>query len=214
MKTLQTIILVIFLLSGIKSSAQNDKYQLAIQKGLQTMQIAKSTDDFLSAANYFDRIAKVETKQWLPSYYASYCNLLAGLVSQNKENNDLYWDHALSQIAHADSLSENNSEIYTIKGYIEFMKMSVDPMNRLPFMQKSSASLQKAIELNLENPRPYLVQGQNTFYTPTAFGGGKAAAKPFLEKAATKFANFKPESQIAPDWGKERAQQLLDQCKN
>ncbi len=214
MKTTQKLLIIIFLLTGLRSFAQNEKYESAIQKGLQTMQTAKSPDDFLSAANYFERIARVESKQWLPIYYASYCNLVAGLISKDKELQDQYWDHALLQIAHADSLSENNSEIYTVKGYIEFMKMSVDPRARMSFMQKASMSLEKAIALNPENPRPYLVQGQNTFYTPAAFGGGKAAAKPLLEKAVAKFSNFKPESMIAPGWGKERAQTLLEQCKN
>lgn len=214
MKTLQTPLLIILLLLSTSLFAQTDKYVSAIQKGLQSMQTAKNSDDFLSAANYFERIAKVETKQWLPSYYASYCNLVAGLITQDKQNKDLYWDKALLQIAHADSLSANNSEIYTVKGYIEFMKMSVDPMARMPFMKSAAASLEKAIALNPENPRPYLVRGQNTFYTPSAFGGGKEAAKPLLEKAAAKFSTFKPESPIAPDWGKERAEQLLEQCKN
>ncbi len=80
-------------------------------------------------------------------------------------------------------------------------------------MKSAAASLDKAITLNPDNPRPYLVKGQNVFYTPAAFGGGKDVAKPLLEKAAAKFATFKPENEIAPDWGKERNNELLTQCK-
>lgn len=212
MKLIQLNAIVLLLLVSLTSFAQSEKYQLAMGKGLQLLQSAKSPDEFAAAANHFERIARAENTQWLPSYYASYCNLIAGLVGK-KENMDPLLDKALGQIAKADSLSAGNSEIYTVRGYIEFMKMSIDPMNRMSFMKSAAASLDKAIALNPENPRPYLVKGQNLFYTPAAFGGGKEAAKPLLEKAAAKFGTFKPDSSMAPNWGKERNNELLAQCK-
>ncbi len=212
MKILTRMPAFILLLISFSTFAQSDKYLPAMQKGLQLLQTGKSPDEYLTAANHFERIARVENSQWLPAYYSAYCNLLAGLMTESKDKKDQYYDKALSQIMHADSLSGNNSEIYTVRGYIEFMKMAVDPMSRMSFMKSASASLEKAIELNPENPRPYLVRGQNTFYTPAAFGGGKAAAKPLLEKAEAKFDSFKPENAIAPNWGHERNQALLAQC--
>lgn len=212
MKRIQINTLIILLLAATTVFGQSEKYQQAIGKGLQQLQSAKSPDEFTAAANQFERIAKVENKQWLPSYYAAYSNLVAGLTGK-KENMDALLDKALVQISQADAIAPQNSEIYTVKGYIEFMKMSVDPMSRMSFMESASASLDKAIALNPENPRPYLVKGQNIFYTPAAFGGGKAAAKPLLEKAAAKFSSFKAADKVAPNWGEERNNDLLEQCK-
>lgn len=206
------ILLLLMISFNSFSQANNDKFQTGIIKGLDMLKTAGSPADFLKTSNYFERIAQVENKEWLPPYYAAYANLIAGLTSKDKTSQDQYYDKALLQIDQANTLSAENSEIYALKGYIQYMKMSIDPQARLPFMAASKAALAKAKALNPENPRIYLINGQNTFYTPEAFGGGKAKAKPILENAVAKFAIFKPASAIAPLWGSERAKTLLSQC--
>ena len=49
-------------------------------------------------------------------------------------------------------------------------------------------NLEKAKELNPDNPRIYLQRGISKFYTPKMFGGGKKAAAPYFEKAQGLFA--------------------------
>jgi len=214
MKNLTSSFILLLVMISFNSFAQanNDKFQTGVKKGLDMLKTAESPADFLKTSNYFDRIAQVETKEWLPPYYAAYANLIAGLTSKDKSLQDQYYDKALLQINQADALSAENSEIYALKGYIQYMKMSIDPQARLSFMSASKTSLGKAQALNPENPRIYLINGQNTFYTPETFGGGKVKAKPILENAVAKFAIFKPASTIAPVWGAERAKTLLAQC--
>lgn len=214
MKISKTPIVLLLILCSIQGFAQtsNEKLELAIKKGLNLMSAAQTSEGFLKAANHFERIALVEVKEWTPAYYAAYSNLLAGLTNQDKTLKDQYWDKALLQVDQADAASPDNSEIYALKGYIQFMKMSVDPQARMSFMGLSAASLGKAKALNQDNPRIYLILGQDTFYTPEAFGGGKAKAKPLLEEAVAKFAIFKVKNTIDPDWGLEAAKSLLAQC--
>jgi len=214
MKNLKTPIVLLLILFSIHGVAQtsNGKLELAVKKGLDLMSAAQTSDGFLKAANHFERIAQVEVKEWTPSYYAAYNNLVAGLISQDKTLKDQYWDKALLEVDQANAVSPDNSEIYALKGYIQFMKMSVDPQARMSFMGLSAASLGKAKALNPDNPRIYLIIGQDTFYTPEAFGGGKAKAKPLLEEAVAKFATFKAKSAIDPNWGLESAKSLLAQC--
>lgn len=207
-----TLMLVMISFSSFAQTT-HDKFQTGVKKGLEMLKAAQSSDDFLKTSNYFERIAQAETKEWLPPYYAAYSNLTAGLMNKDKALQDQYFDKALLQIEQSNILSADNSEIYALKGYIQFMKMSVDPQSRLSFMGASAASLGKAKTLNPENPRIYLINGQNTFYTPEAYGGGKTKAKPILENAVSKFAIFKPGTEIDPMWGSERAKALLDQCK-
>jgi hypothetical protein len=210
-----TYTISLFLLAiGMNSFAQTgaDKFQQAITKGLELLKTAQSSEDFIKTANYFERVEQVETKQWLPPYYAAYSNLVAGITSTDNNLKDQYWDKALTQVDQATALSKDNSEIYALKGYIQYMKLSIDPRSRLAFMSASAASLATAKSLNPENPRIYLIMGQNTFYTPEAFGGGKEKAKPILEMAVTKFAIFKPTSVVEPSWGLDRTKELLAQC--
>ena len=212
MKSLTIISIVFILLSSI-AFGQSPKYQEAMLKGLSSLANAKTSDEYLTTANSFERIAQIERKDWLPLYYSAYSNLTAGLFSKDNSFKDQYWDKALKQAQKADSLSANNSEIFTLKGYIQFMKATVDPQSRMSFFGTSAASLEKAKALNPDNPRPYLVQGQDTFYTPSAFGGGKKAAKPLLEIAVEKFAKFKAETALSPNWGGKQAKKLLGECE-
>jgi hypothetical protein len=214
MKKAINIIGLFLLLTSMSSFAQtnNEKFQQAILKGREQLKNAHSPEDFIKTANYFERVAQVENKEWLAPYYAAYSNLVVGLTSADNNLKDQYWDKALTEVDQAEALSKNNSEIYALRGYIQYMKLSVDPPSRLSFMSASATSLATAKSLNPENPRIYLIMGQNTFYTPPAFGGGKEKAKPILEAAAAKFAIFKPANDIEPNWGVERTSELLAQC--
>lgn len=214
MKHLKNSLTVILLLVSFSSFAQsgNPKLEEALKKGLALMNAARVQEDFHKSANYFERIAQVETKAWMPLYYAAYSNLVAGLENLDKNTRDNLWDKGLAEIEQANILSPDNSEIYALKGYLEYMKLSIDPQSRLKYMGQSAASLAQAKKINPDNPRIYLITGQNTLYTPDAFGGGKAKAKPILELAAAKFAIFKADNPLMPDWGAERVKVLLAQC--
>jgi hypothetical protein len=65
----------------------------------------------------------------------------------------------------------------------------------------ATAALEMAKKLNPENPRIYLLEGQDLYYTPEQFGGDKAEAKKRFETSMEKFRTLKPESSIHPAWG-------------
>jgi hypothetical protein len=73
--------------------------------------------------------------------------------------------------------------------------------------------LQKAVQLNPNNPRIYLLEGTSLMYKPGMFGGGPKAACPVLTVAAQKFANFKPASPLHPDWGLVNVKKMLKRCQ-
>ena len=213
MKTFSKTLLFAFLLLSTQVFSQSDGYQTAMEKGLDLLSANKSSENFIIAANHFERIAKAESKQWLPIYYSAYANLVVGLLSKDNDLKDQYFDRALAQVEQADVISTENSEIYTLKGYIQFMKMSVQPVSRMALAGNAKDALEKAKLLNPENPRPYFVLAQHTFYTPNFFGGGKDKAKPMLQIAAIKFHQFKPAMDLSPNWGEERTKMLLSQCE-
>lgn len=213
MKTLKSTLLILFvLISGI-ASAQNEKYTAAMKKGTAMLDSAKDEQSFLAAANYFERIAGVETKQWLPNYYAAYANLVSALTSPDQSKKDGMFDKVLDEVSKADAIEPNNSEIYALKGYAQFMKMTINPQARLGLIGEANTSFAKAKALDPANPRPYFIAAQNTFYTPEAFGGGKSKAKPLLEEAAKKYTDFESKDSLAPDWGEKNCLALLEQCK-
>ena len=206
------ILTIAFLFITLIGFAQADKYTSAMQKGIATSDTAKTAENFTNAANYFERIATAEQKEWLPNYYAAFNHLHSALTgTQSGEVKDAIYDKAMVFVDKADALAPNNSDIYALKAYIVFMKMAVSPQARaMSMIPKATELVEKAIALNPENPRAYLMKGQQLFYTPEAFGGGKAKAKPILTTATEKFDSFKAVG-LAPNWGKGRCQSLLKQ---
>lgn len=210
---MKNLLFLLLFISTTVFGQTSDKFKTAVKKGLEQLSAGRTTADFVQTANYFERISQAEPTEWYPVYYSAYSSLVAGLLTDDKALKDQYFDKALKLAAAAGDLSKNNSEIYVLIGYAQYMKMSVDPPSRLEFMAKSAASLETAKSLDPENPRVYLVRGQDAFYTPEAFGGGKVPAKPLLEASVAKYETFKPADELAPSWGAGQAKTLLERCK-
>ena len=123
-------------------------------------------------------------------------------------------DKATDFINKANALSPKNSEISCIKSMIASCHMMVDPMTRyMQYSAESSEELEAAKQQDPTNPRPDFLIGQGLKYTPEQFGGGCGTAKPQITASLTKFENFKLASPLHPNWGKEMATQIMNECK-
>ena len=211
MKIFLSFILTLLFLSG---SYAGDKYEQAMKTNLEKMGECKTADDYIKVANNFERVALAEKDKWLPYYYGSLNYVIASFTDSVSANKDAYLDKADQLAGMADSLEQNNSEIYTLKGMTAQARMSVDPMNR---WQKYGAEADKdfnqAIAIDSLNPRPEYLIGVGIFHTPEQFGGGPANAKPILEKSLAKFEKFEPENDLMPHWGRQEVEQLLNQIE-
>lgn len=195
--------------------AQSDKFVGAMKKNIDQIDSSfKDPNSMLALANNFERIANAEKNQWLAYYYAALCQINTGYIDKDKTKTDSYADKAHALISIADSLSPKNSEISCIKSMIASLHMMVNPMQRyMQYGQEIQTEMENAMEQDPANPRPYFLKGQGLRYTPEQFGGGCATAKPELQKAMDLFGTFKLASEIHPNWGKSRTQQLLGECK-
>lgn len=190
------------------TQAQSEKYIKAMEANVSAIDSAISSDKLLALSNTFTRIAEAEKIQWLPYYYASLTQVLAGLMSSNSGGGvdigvtDPMADKAEAHITKAEELSKDNSEIFIVKKMIATLRMMGDPMSRYQtYGPMAAEALAKAKKLNPENPRVYLLEGQDKFYTPEEFGGSKEEAKKLFEESLRKFEAQKVESSIHPAWG-------------
>jgi hypothetical protein len=205
-------ILLLFLLFALTINAQNDdKYISAMKKNFTMLDTAQTMSTFQLLSNSFERIANAEKDKWLPYYYASYLLTISTFMDTVVEKKDTYLDKADLLLAIADSLEPNNSEVYTIKAMISQGRLIVDPQTRwMKYGPMFSNFISRAKELDPTNPRPDFLQGQSVLYTPEQFGGGKEKALPILKEAEEKFKNFKPQSELHPDWGEEVFKSTLE----
>jgi hypothetical protein len=184
-----------------------------MKKNLSSVDSASSPQSVLALSDNFERIGIAEKSQWLPYYYASLMQVRYGFMQSDMSGADPIADRAEKLLNKADSISPKNSEISCVKAMIATLRMLVNPMQR--YMEQGPVieqDLESAKAQDATNPRPYLLKGENLKNTPVQFGGGCDAAKETLATAKEKFATFKAASDIAPSWGAQRLQKLLDDC--
>ena len=211
----KVILLSIISIISFATMAQSEKYVAAMKKNIALLDSSfAKPDNFIGLANTFERIGSSEKNQWLPYYYAAYCRVNYAYMQKDPSGNDEIAGKATALINTSDSLQPNNSEISCLKSMIASVQMLVNPQQR--YMQYGAVSqkeMQKAMQQDPTNPRPYMLKGQSLKYTPEQFGGGCKTALPQLEIAAEKFAAFKPASEIYPFWGKAFTESMVKECK-
>jgi hypothetical protein len=207
----KTILSAAIIFSSLITLAQSDRYVPAMKKNIAMLDSALQKGNAKELANNFERIGDAEKTQWLPYYYAAYANILSTYTEKDKSKVDPVADKAEELINKAEAIAgKENSEIAVIKSMIASTHMMVDPQSRyMKYGAASGSNIEKAKALDPTNPRPVYLEAQAKFYTPEAFGGGKAVAKPLFEKALAMFDTFKPESELYPAWGKSMAQYFL-----
>jgi hypothetical protein len=195
--------------------AQSEKYLAAMKSNIEAIDAAfKNPVSLLDLANKFERIASAEKTQWLPYYYAALCQVNYSYMEQDKTKIDAIADKATEWIDKADALQANNSEISCLKSMIASAHMMVNPMQRfMEYGQEAQVFIDAAIQQDPANPRPEYLKGQSLKYTPEQFGGGCANAKPVLQSSLDKYNKFNPASDIHPNWGKQRVEVLIGECK-
>jgi hypothetical protein len=209
----------LFLLAVSAGFAQSEKYLKAMEAKVIAVDTTRTPAALVELANTFERIADAEKTQWLPYYYAALAQINSGYMGMSGADAmkggltavvDPIADRAEALLNKAEALSKDNSEIYVVKKMIAGLRMMGDPMNRfMTYGMQAGEALATAKKLNKENPRVYYLEGQDKFYTPEQYGGSKSEAKRLFELAMEKFAAFKPESAIAPNWGRGNTQYFL-----
>lgn len=195
--------------------AQSEKFVKAMEQLVPAVDTTHSQDGLADLANSFERIANAEKTQWLPFYYAALCNINKANMyfsTQEVDKIDPLMDKVEPLLNKAEELEKNNAEIFCLKKMFNTGKMMADPMTRyMTYGPIAAEALETAKKLNPENPRIYLLEGIDKFYTPEQYGGSKSEAKELFEKAIKKYEAFKPASSIHPSWGLGQVKYFLTQ---
>lgn len=206
------LMLAFVLLAGIAKAQEGGKYETGMNKALAQLKDAKTLEDYTAVSALFERIGDAEKDKWLPYYYAAYANYITGWMDA-KGDKDKIAEKSTQLLDKAEAV-ETNSELYCMRQMVAGLQMMVDPATRWQtYGAQANAALEKARKADPNNPRVYFLEGQSIYYTPAAFGGGKKAAFPKFEKSVELYGTFKPASPMHPDWGKEEAVKMLEECK-
>ncbi|MFA5326864.1 MAG: hypothetical protein WC384_03665 [Prolixibacteraceae bacterium] len=199
-------------------SFPNEAYRKAMSSSIENLFQAKTISEFVEVANQFERISKIEKAEWLPLYYASYAYMMVSFQEPENAKKDQFLDQAQKYLDQAMVIDSGESELYMLQGFLYPSRINIDPITRgIIYMEKMNQALDKALELNPDNPRVYYLRATMTFHMPEAYGGGAAKALPLYKTADEKFKKFKPKTELSPKWGKEinetELKNVLDEVK-
>lgn len=212
MKT--TILSLTCLFLVVTTFANDGKYIEVMQKSIQAVYTAQDIAQLQTAVNTFDRIGSAEKTKWEPFYYASFGYIMMAAKEQNLLKKDSYLDLADGALKKAKELEPKESEIIALEGFIQMLRIGVDPATRgAQYSGLAMQSFGTAVGLNQENPRALALLAQMQYGTAQFFKSSTAEACGTAAKASEKFATFKSDNPLAPQWGKEMNEAMIKQCK-
>ena len=207
---------IILLLTFVVSVAfaNDDKYTEQMTKNIEAIYKAQAPDQFQQAINAFERIGNAEKTKWEPFYYASFGYLMQATREQDGGKKDQLLDLAATSLDKAKVIKENESEIVALEGFIYIIRLTVDPATRGPkYSGMAMQSFGKALGLNPENPRALVFMAQMQYGTAEFFKSPTTEACATLTKSLEKFASFKTDNPVAPQWGEGLAEEWKEKCK-
>jgi tetratricopeptide (TPR) repeat protein len=210
MKTLALILTSFFL--GYSVCAQT-----AYENGMQKAFDLWDQQQVEEASSLFERIAKAEKDNWMPSYYAGYTLVLSSFGVDDETTLKLKLDKAEELLNQASGLSPNNPEILLAKALANTAYISFDGQKYgMNLSGKNEMLYQKAMQLAPENPRVILAKAEWEMGSAKFFG---QSTQPYCEDVQKALSLFETEEKsdvkFYPDWGKKRAQQILEEdCKD
>lgn len=227
---MKKLLLATTILFSVAVHAQSDKYMDAMKKNLSQFDSSKSAADLETLSASFQRIGDAEKTQWVPYYWAAMVLASEGWkyypdakgvtevkVSDLSTTMTGFAGRINGLLDKADALAANDSvaksEILTVRNMAATQQMLVDPQSRyMTFGAEAGSDLQKAMQLNPNNPRVYYLQGMALFGTPEQFGGGKAVAKPLFQKAVD-LGSAEQAKPLYPHWGLDMSKTMLAACQ-
>ncbi|MEP6627345.1 MAG: hypothetical protein ABJA32_05140 [Ginsengibacter sp.] len=176
---------------------------------------AVSPDYYCQLEKSFLEMAERDSSQWLPWYYAAYCEIRMGfLLKENEAKNQACSVSALRNIKKAESrcpvgASSLQAEIYNVYSMAYRVLIAAKPMvNGRKYGSTANEYLEKALRLSPQNPRSLYLSGQLKYLTPALFGGDKKKAKQLLIQALQSFDKQKS-SPVLPHWGRRDCELLI-----
>src|ERR1700694_2887070 len=167
----------------IAAFAQSEKYMKAMQDKVIAVDTTRNPEIQKDLSAAFERIGDAEKTQWLPYYYAALTQVNAAYnIMSSKQGGptvtDAMADKAEQLLNKAEALNKDNSDIYLVRKMIANVHMMADPMTRyMQYGPNEQEALEAAKRLNPDNPRVYLLEAEDKFFTPEQYGGSKTGAR-------------------------------------
>lgn len=200
---------LVFFICGLAFAQSPSQYEQGMGKALGLWKEGKATE----ATAIFERIASVEKTNWLPNYYVALINTIEVFKSQDKSKAPAYLEKAQLALDDATAVSPNNAELMVVQALIYTAWIVQDPMtNGMKYSSKTMEQYYKAQAIAPENPRVVFSKAEFEIGGAKYWGTDTKPMCAEIERSLGLFAKFKPETAFHPNWGLDRAQEVLKNC--
>lgn len=205
---MKIILLLLSLFISVLANAQD--YNTRMQKAIDTWYEGNA----IEASNQFESIADSSPEEWLPNYYVGLVNATMAFRIEDEEKQDQSIKKALSAIESELEKSPNNAELLVVKALSYTVYLAQAPRKNGPkYYPKVMRIYAKASKIAPENPRVALEKARFGLKSAQYTQEGTTSACKTLSKAKELFTTFKNDEAFYPDWGAERVDELMKQCK-
>ena len=205
----KTILICLLAVTSVLSA--QDKYTMGMQKALQLWGEGKITE----ASNLFERISMVEQDNWLPYYYNALVNTTASFGETDETKLKQKLEKAQEFIDVAKNISPDNAELLVLEALTNTAYIAFDGATYgMTLSGKVVQLYEKAAQLAPNNPRVVFSKAEWDMGSAKYFGKDTTPYCKDVERSLELFANFKPETEFYPNWGQDRAKEVLAQCNN
>ena len=212
--TMKTSAFILMLTLIITVSYAQDKYTTQMLKSMESVYNSKTPEEYQAAINAMDRIGNAEKTKWEPFYYSAFGYLMIATKEKDVVKKDQFLDLSAAALAKGKAINENESELVALDGFIQMIRVTVDPAAR--GAQYSGQAMQlfgKAVALNPENPRALGLMAQMQFGMANFFNSSTTEACATAAKSLEKFQTYQSTNPLAPKWGKGMSEEVVQQCK-
>jgi len=217
---MKKLILIIVAIAMMRFSGNAQQGTKELEITVAKLDKAKTVKDYKTLADDFIHIAESQKKEWLPFYYAAFCNAKIGwLYEDDGEKIAPFTDKAEEEIKKSLSLLDTASqkkelsELYCVFMMLNQARVFMNPQTYgAKYGPTAFNYLRLAEKANPENPRALYLEGWVKYATPKAWGGDKVKAKELLI-AAKQELNSNASFNVNPHWGKMEVEDLLKQLK-
>ncbi|MEP2937241.1 MAG: hypothetical protein ABJM06_02525 [Gilvibacter sp.] len=206
------LIIFSFLLFSFHTVVAQSNYEKGMQKALETWQAGKPQD----AANIFERIATVETDNWLPSYYVALITTLESFQIKDQAQLTAQLAKARDFLNDAMALSKDNPELMVVEAQWYTSWIIFDGQKYgMQYSAKVAQLYEKALTIEPENPRAAFGKIEWEMGSARFFG---KPMEPFcgrLVEALKLYDSYPEKETFYPKHGKGYGSQVIEStCNN
>ena len=210
MNTLVKIVVILVLSLVSRQATAQTNFEKGMSKAFELWEAGKWDD----AENMFERISKAEEEEWLPNYYIAQMNSLKSWNEKDETVLKAQLKKAQEHLDIAMARSEDNAELLVMQAQVYTNWVAFDGATYgMKYAGKVAELYAKAVKLDPTNPRAAYCKADWGMGSAKYFGQDTEPFCKEIEASLELFDTFKPESDFHPNCGRERAEQVLAECK-